>query len=200
MGSGLTWNFNRYFCKSCGGDLVSIETKEEWNFITGEIRNRSTSHWSIGLVKIDGKWTWVSGRPLTITKWRDNQQSNNKFEVFIVKVSGGQELSTLPAGAAVNNFICEFPKGRTQLRLLSAQWTEKWVCVCEMSSWTTRSCFLFTALMWKEFITDELTVENEDHNTRSIYSCHFDIEYRNIQSGTNCTAGKSQNQCSGSRN
>ena len=121
MGSGLTWNFNRYFCKSCGGDLVSIETKEEWNFITGEIRNRSTSHWSIGLVKIDGKWTWVSGRPLTITKWRDNQQSNNKLEVFIVRVSGGQELSTLPAGAAVNNFICEFPKGRTQLRLLSAQ-------------------------------------------------------------------------------
>ena len=121
MGSGLTWNFNRYFCKSCGGDLVSIETKEEWNFITGEIRNRSTSHWSIGLVKIDGKWTWVSGRPLTITKWRDNQQSNNKLEVFIVKVSGGQELSTLPAGAVVNNFICEFPKGRTQLRLLSAQ-------------------------------------------------------------------------------
>ena len=38
-----------------GGDLVSIETEEEWNFINDEIQRRNTTsydnRWSIGLTK-----------------------------------------------------------------------------------------------------------------------------------------------------
>ena len=68
MASGLAWMVNRNFCRSCGGDLVSIETEEEWKFITGEVQNRSTSVWCIGLKKKEKNWTWVSGKPLTIKK------------------------------------------------------------------------------------------------------------------------------------
>ena len=57
-----------------GGDLVSIETEEEWNFINDEIQRRNTTNydnkWSIGLTKKKaGNWSWVSGRTLTICKW-----------------------------------------------------------------------------------------------------------------------------------
>ena len=38
-----------------GGDLVSIETEEEWNFINDEIQRRNNTNydnkWSIGLTK-----------------------------------------------------------------------------------------------------------------------------------------------------
>ena len=45
-----------------GGDLVSIETEEEWNFINDEIQRRNTTNY-------DNRWSWVSGRTLTICKW-----------------------------------------------------------------------------------------------------------------------------------
>ena len=55
---GWYWHLNRDICQSQGGDLVSIETEEEWNFINNEIQRRNTSScknkWSIGLMKEDG--------------------------------------------------------------------------------------------------------------------------------------------------
>ena len=62
----------RETCQNQGGDLVSIETEQEWNFINDQIQRRITAHyenkWSIGLTKKAGNWTWVNGRPLTICK------------------------------------------------------------------------------------------------------------------------------------
>ena len=37
---GDNWTTDRGICQSQGGDLVSIETEEEWNFIGDEIQNR----------------------------------------------------------------------------------------------------------------------------------------------------------------
>ena len=123
MASGFTWMFNRDYCRDCGVDLVSIETEEEWFFIDGEIRNRYTAEWYIGLEKKERNWTWVSERPVTISKWRANQPSNNNKVAFIIRESDSSEqgISTDPAGTDPKAFICEMPKGKTNLRLLSAQ-------------------------------------------------------------------------------
>ena len=104
MASGLAWMFNRGYCRDCGVDLVSIETEEEciWFFIDSEIRNRYTVEWYIGLEKME---------------------RNNNRVAFMVRESdsGEQGLSTDPAGRDPKAFICEMPKGKTNLRLLSAQ-------------------------------------------------------------------------------
>ena len=51
----FSWHWNRNKCQSQGGDLVSIETEEEWNFINDEIQRRNMTkydnRWSIGLIK-----------------------------------------------------------------------------------------------------------------------------------------------------
>ncbi|XP_022809541.1 macrophage mannose receptor 1-like, partial [Stylophora pistillata] len=60
---GKTWNKNREICQSQGGDLVSIETEEEWNYITKEIQKHNISCYHIGLEKRDNNWTWLNGRP-----------------------------------------------------------------------------------------------------------------------------------------
>ena len=57
-----------------GGDLVSIETEEEWNFINDEIQRRNTTNydnkWSIGLTKkrpgigagwVEERWLFANG-------------------------------------------------------------------------------------------------------------------------------------------
>ena len=57
---------NRVICQSQGGDLISIETEEEWNFINNEIQRRNTANydnrWSIGLKK--------KGQELDMDEWK----------------------------------------------------------------------------------------------------------------------------------
>ena len=116
---------NRHVCFSQGGDLVSIETEEEWQFIRNEIQERGTgnsSAWHIGLKKNGGVWTWVSGlgkrdgvriwnsgEHLNISKWRDSEPDGNEKKAEISK--NGGLFNGIPwnhAGA----YICEIPEGK----------------------------------------------------------------------------------------
>ena len=87
---GWYWLWNRFVCQSQGGDLVSIETEEKWNFINDEIQRRNTTDyknmWSVGLTKNAGNWTWVNGRPLTIYKWGQGEPRGVHNAAFIYKV------------------------------------------------------------------------------------------------------------------
>ncbi|XP_022808389.1 natural killer cells antigen CD94-like [Stylophora pistillata] len=62
-----TWNESRSFCRKQGGDLVSIETEEEWMFIKEEIENYREQQWYIGLVRESGIWTWGKTLPRKTT-------------------------------------------------------------------------------------------------------------------------------------
>ena len=106
------WNNSRRVCNDQGFDLVSIETEEEWQFINDEIQKRgtwNTSAWHIGLWKIGGVWSWLSGEQLNISKWRDSEPDGNDDYAEISK-SGG-----LFNGISENNenaYICEIPGGK----------------------------------------------------------------------------------------
>ena len=109
---GWSWNWNRIICQSQGGDLISIETEEEWNFINNEIQRRNTKKgyndsWSIGLRKKAGNWTWVSGRPLTFCKWgkwKPLMANRACLIVLIVHVDGTLILVRLPKVS----YLCYF--------------------------------------------------------------------------------------------
>ena len=118
---GGSWDLNRDICQSQGGDLVSIETEEEWNFINDEIQRRNNTHyinrWSIGLSKKAGNWTWVSVRPLTICKWGKGEPSGEHNAAFMYKRSSNGErgvFGSCDRGSWENRpaYICEISKGR----------------------------------------------------------------------------------------
>ena len=92
---GESWKVNRFVCKSQGGDLISIETEEEWNFINNEIQRRNETNygnkWSIGLIKKARNWTWVSGKPLTISKRGQGEPSGEHDVAFMYKRSSNGE-------------------------------------------------------------------------------------------------------------
>ena len=99
-------------CRYQGGDLVSIETEEEWQFISHKIQKRGTSNtsaWHIGLRKVFGDWTWLSGEKLSISKWRDSQSDGNKNQAEISKNGG---LFNGISWFDENAFICEMPGGK----------------------------------------------------------------------------------------
>ena len=110
--SGRSWYDNRYVCLEQGFDLVSIETEEEWQFISNEIQKRgtgNTSAWHIGLWKIGGVWTWLSGKQLNISKWRDSEQDGNGEYAEISK--NGGLFNGIP-WSDENAYICEIPGGK----------------------------------------------------------------------------------------
>ena len=110
------WNNSRRVCNEQGFDLVSIETEEEWQFISYEIQKHgtwNTGAWHIGLWKIDGVWTWLSGEQLNISKWRDSEPDGNDNYAEISRNRG------LFNGISRNNknaYICEIPRGKITLQ------------------------------------------------------------------------------------
>ena len=114
---GWSWHRNRDICKSQGGDLVSIETEEEWNFISDEIqrRNKKKSYkhrWSIGLTKKAGNWTWVSGRPLTIFKWGQGKPSGEYNTALMYKRSSNDVFLSDNIRISREAYICEYSNGK----------------------------------------------------------------------------------------
>ena len=109
---GREWEDNRSVCNDQGGDLVSIETEEEWQFINDEIQKRITSNaiaWHIGLWKRYGDWTWSSGKKLSISKWQDSQPDGKDNYAEISKNGG---LFNGISRDDKNAFICEMPGGK----------------------------------------------------------------------------------------
>ena len=110
--SGGNWSSSRFVCSSQGGDLVSIETEEEWQFINNEIKNRytwNTSVWHIGLRKIKSVWTWESGEQLNISKWRDSEPDDSDKRAEISK--NGSLFNGIPENHK-SAFICEMLEGK----------------------------------------------------------------------------------------
>ena len=110
--SGGDWALNRFVCSRQGGYLVSIETEEEWQFISNEIQKRvtwNTSAWHIGLQEIDKVWTWLSGERLNISKWRNFKPGGNYKKAEISKNGG---LFNAISWYDENKYTCELPGGK----------------------------------------------------------------------------------------
>ena len=56
------WFKSRRECKETGYDLVSIESREEWNFLNQSIQTLMAGEYFIGLKKdkTSGEWRWIS--------------------------------------------------------------------------------------------------------------------------------------------
>ena len=124
---GESWKVNRVICKRQGGDLISIETEEEWNFINNEIQRRNETNygnkWSIGLIKKAGNCTWVSGKPLTISKWGQGEPSGEHDVAFMYKWSSNGERGVFSnvnrtRWGNLTAYICEISKGQFFLNII----------------------------------------------------------------------------------
>ncbi|XP_071142766.1 C-type lectin domain family 18 member B-like [Mytilus edulis] len=78
------WYTAENYCETQGGNLTTIETREENQFLkyvvtliktTGEA---SPNHWWIGLtdIKTENSFEWISGHPLSHTDWYQGQPDN----------------------------------------------------------------------------------------------------------------------------
>ena len=115
--TGKTWDENQDSCKEKGGDLISMETEDEWIFINAKIQKISIPNgdeWHIGLKK-QKIWEWVSGKTLNqtlgITKWQKGQPSGDGDVAVMSKnyPPGNQGLFNDVNKLIPKPFICELP-------------------------------------------------------------------------------------------
>ena len=61
-GNWYNWETSKTICEQSGSNLVSIESPEEWNFLTQTIQKENTTEYFIGLWKdtSTGVWRWLS--------------------------------------------------------------------------------------------------------------------------------------------
>jgi len=88
--SPMNWVQAKDACKLKNKHLVVMETEQEWEFITKEIQTRQSGRhdeWFIGLYKnlSTGKWTWVNGKALTISKWLKDRPRIVHFYTIMAK-------------------------------------------------------------------------------------------------------------------
>lgn len=120
-----------------------METEAEWQFVNSEIQKitlQGVNEWHIGLKK-QGNWKWVSGRPLTIDKWRKNQPSGDGNFAVMTKdyPAGTQGLFNDLADYHRRAFICEIPKGK---RIKEDIWGSKKQNTPLFETWVFVSCFI----------------------------------------------------------
>ena len=75
------WDKSKQHCETNKGELVSMETEQEWAFINTQIQTITTdgisrNEWYIGLHENNGNWRWLSNQPLAYDKWQTGQPDN----------------------------------------------------------------------------------------------------------------------------
>ena len=88
----LTWSESRQWCQELGADLVSMETVEEWEYLTNFIQTLTGPghvEYYIGLRKKSGEWQWLSNNTTVPGEnWRWNSMSNNLRKENVHQPSG----------------------------------------------------------------------------------------------------------------
>ncbi|XP_067419551.1 C-type lectin domain family 17, member A-like [Emydura macquarii macquarii] len=102
--STKTWADAKAFCLEYTGHLVIVNTKEEQAFL---VKNRVTSrvYW-LGLTdqRIEAKWHWVDGSPLTLNFWSTGEPND----------SHGEDCGTMHTDGRWNDIDCHH--------------TDYWIC------------------------------------------------------------------------
>ena len=116
----LNWQKANESCEATNKHLVVMENEREWQFITGEIGKLNTKHneWHIGLFNASGKWTWINGKPLTLSKWQKNEPDPKDLYGLIYKNYPPGSYGTFSSNKGVSrDYICEQETGKTKSHL-----------------------------------------------------------------------------------
>ena len=125
-GNWYDWERSKTICEQSGYNLVSIESREEWNFLNQTIQKENTIEYFIGLRKdtSTGVWRWLSDNSTVNASnkgdwpWAARQPSNGNGEENCAQMYrnysgnfGRYNDVSCTSSLSRAGFICEFKGG-----------------------------------------------------------------------------------------
>nr|XP_054362403.1 macrophage mannose receptor 1 [Mirounga angustirostris] len=113
-----TWFESRDFCKALGGDLASINNKEEQQAIWRLIAASGSYHELFWLGLTYGSpsegFTWSDGSPVSYENWAYGEPNNYQNVEYCGELKGDSGMSWNDINCEhLNNWICQIQKGQT---------------------------------------------------------------------------------------
>ncbi|KAG8519254.1 Low affinity immunoglobulin epsilon Fc receptor [Galemys pyrenaicus] len=99
------WIQARYACHSLQGQLVSVHSQEEQDFLTKHA-NRKGSWIGLQDLDIEGEFVWMDGSPLDYSNWRQGEPNND---------GQGEDCVVMEGSGQWNDAFCYTPR-------------DSWVC------------------------------------------------------------------------
>ncbi|KAK3582967.1 hypothetical protein CHS0354_027082 [Potamilus streckersoni] len=97
------WHEAESACQTLNSHLASVSSKEEFNFVTAELKDLELSDdiW-IGLHDkiVENKWEWTDGTPFLWSKWAPNQPDDWK---------GLEDCGGITKYSFINDYFCTIP-------------------------------------------------------------------------------------------
>ena len=125
-GNWYNWERSKIICEQSGYNLVSIESREEWNFLNRTIQKKDTIEYFIGLRKdtSTGVWRWLSDNSTVDASnkgdwpWATGEPNGENFNQNCALMYGNYEYNygryndvRCSSSLSQAGFICEFKGG-----------------------------------------------------------------------------------------
>ena len=132
---GVSWETARIRCQSLGGDLLSIQSKEEQDLMDHLVTTDTTSGWRyywIGLIglKREGRFFWSDGSNSSFSNWYNGKvpdlPENSKWgkgscaQIFVTKGDRNGKWYIRNSCSTRRSFICKI-KGKDEIESLSSK-------------------------------------------------------------------------------
>ncbi|XP_059150343.1 macrophage mannose receptor 1-like isoform X2 [Physella acuta] len=149
-----TWSEALSFCQSSNGTLATVQNSITGAFITSELVGKLSSHW-IGLLNLNGKYTWANGAALEYTDWAPTHTGNENNTCVAVRPQRPIGLWEDLECQLKQPFICEvhrkgfIPQTRQQTTELPTQSHTQQTTELPPQSHTQQTTQLNCPLPWK---------------------------------------------------
>ena len=129
--SGLSWTKAKAWCENNGGYLATITSEAEWNKVSELLKSYNGVRCWLGAESTNGSWKWITGEPLTYTKWGGGQPDCNGNVEFYLGTYGGEVYDNYvwndftDDGVLISGFVFEKVEHQYEEKVIAPTCTEK---------------------------------------------------------------------------
>ena len=108
MSTPINWLDAQSSCAIWGGDLTSITTERENNYLNTLITSSVGNCW-IGLNDrdVEGMYTWIDGTTVSYTNWTSTQSDDTNSNCVQINNAGNGIWESVSCDMTLNVFLCK---------------------------------------------------------------------------------------------
>ena len=106
----LSWDHAYKFCEKKGGHLVTINSKEENDFVVELTKDSNDSLWMGGRTQDHKVWYWITGEPFDYQNWSEGEPNNYGGNQDVIKLYRSGKWDD-DGSSYLHGFICEYDSG-----------------------------------------------------------------------------------------